>query len=57
MLITWTDSKDESEGEIDNKLMAFTRKYDSYNESSDEEMLAEELAETYRDLLTEWKET
>lgn len=36
--------------------MAFIGKYDSCSEFSDEEMSEEELAETYREFLTEWKE-
>lgn len=54
--ITWINSDDESEGEIANKVMTSTGKYDSCSESSDEEMSVEELAEKYRELLTEWKE-
>lgn len=37
--------------------MAFTRKYDSCSEYSDKDISAEELAETYRHFLTEWKES
>lgn len=37
--------------------MAFTVKYDSCSEASDKEMSVEELAEIYRELLTEWKES
>lgn len=37
--------------------MAFTRKYDTCSESSEENNLAEELTKTYRELLTEWKES
>lgn len=37
--------------------MAFTRKYDSYSESGDEDISTEELAETYRYFLIEWKES
>lgn len=32
--ITWYESDDSSEKEIENKVMEFTRKYDSYSESS-----------------------
>lgn len=46
--ITWCDSDDESEGEISNKLMAFTRKYESDSESSDQDISEEELVATYR---------
>lgn len=55
MSITWNDYDCEIEGETVNKVMTFTRKYDSCNESSDEEMLTEELAETYREALTKWR--
>lgn len=41
LLITWSD--DESEGEIANKMMAFTGKYDSCSESSDEDISVEGL--------------
>lgn len=51
MSITWSESDDE----LDNKQMAFTRKYDSYSESSDEKMSTKEFVETYREILTEWK--
>ena len=53
---TWFESDDESGREIVDKVLAFTVSYDYYSESSDEEMSVEELAETYRELLTEWKE-
>lgn len=35
--------------------MTFIRKYDSCSESSEENISAEELAETYKVMLTEWK--
>lgn len=38
-------------------MTAFTGKYDSCNEYSDEDISAEELVETYRHFLTEWKES
>lgn len=56
LLIPWYDSDDESEGEITNSVMAFTVKYDSYSESSDEDILEEGIDETYRLQLTQWKE-
>lgn len=43
MSITWSDFDDESEGEITIKVMAFTGKYESCNESSDEDISEEEL--------------
>lgn len=43
-------SDDESEGQTTKKVMAFTRKYESGSESSNEEIIDEELAETYKPL-------
>lgn len=56
MSITWFDYDDESERDIANKVMAFTRKYDFYSEFSDEDISEEELFDTYRLILTYWKE-
>lgn len=36
--------------------MDFTGKYDSCSESSDKEMSAKELVETYGEFLAKWKE-
>lgn len=36
--------------------MAFTEKYDSGSDSSDEEMTDKKFAKTYKLLLTQWKE-
>lgn len=55
--ITWPESDDERKGEIANKVMAFIEKYDFCSECSDDEMLVEELAKTYREFLFEWKES
>lgn len=49
-------TRSESNDETTNELMDFTEKYDSCSESSDEEMSAEDLTETYKGFLTEWKE-
>lgn len=57
LFLIWSKSDDESEDEIANKVMAFTRKYDFCSEASDEDMSVEELAEIYRELLTKWKES
>lgn len=56
-LITWYVSDNESEGEIANKVMNFTGKYDSCSKSSDKDISKEEVAETYKLLLTRWKES
>jgi hypothetical protein len=55
--ISWTDSDDESEGEITNKVTAFTGKYETSSDTSDEDLTVEEMVEAYRLLLTKWKET
>lgn len=57
MSFTWPKYDDESEGEVDDKVLVFIGKYDSCSESSEEEMLVEELVETYREILIEWKES
>lgn len=41
--ITWSNSDDESEGQITNKVMAFIEKYDSCSESNDEDISTEQL--------------
>lgn len=56
MSITQSDSNDESEEEIDNIVMAFTGKFEHGSESSDEEIIDEELAKTYKILYNQWKE-
>lgn len=38
MIITWYESDDESEEETANKVMAFTGKYESEEDPSDEDM-------------------
>lgn len=45
----------EYNDETTNRVISFIGKYVSCSEPSDEEMSAEDLAETYRELLTEWK--
>lgn len=52
---TWSESDVESEWEITNKMMTFTGKYDSCSDTINEEISVEELAEIYRELLTEWE--
>lgn len=39
------------------KVMTFIGKYDSFSESSDENVSTEKLVETYRHFLTEWKKS
>lgn len=36
-------------------MMTFIGRYNSCSESSEEDILAEELYKTYRELLTEWR--
>lgn len=56
MTITWSEFDDESEEESANKVIAFTRKYESGEESSDEDMSEEKLVATFRFLHAKWKE-
>lgn len=56
MTITWSESDDESNGEISSKLMAFTRKYEYEEEFSDEDMYEEDLVETFILMHTRWKD-
>lgn len=54
--ITWFESNDESEEETTKKIMAFTRKYESEEDYSDEEMTGEELTARFRLLHNKWEE-
>lgn len=56
LYITWSNSDNESEGEYVNIVMAYSRKYKAKSESSNEDMMNEELASTYRLLLNKWEE-
>ncbi|MCH89303.1 gag-pol polyprotein [Trifolium medium] len=53
IMITWSDSNEDEE-ETTNRVRAFTRKYETDN-SSDEDLAEEELAETYRMMATKWE--
>ncbi|MCH93674.1 hypothetical protein A2U01_0014626 [Trifolium medium] len=46
MTASWSDS-DEEEGEIANKVRAFSGKFDT-NSTSGEDLIEEELVETYK---------
>lgn len=54
--ISWYEFNNESDGQGDNNVIAFTHKYYSCSESGDEDMFAIEVAKTYRKLLIEWKD-
>lgn len=57
MSITWSYYDDESEEQITNKMMTFIGKSESGTEYSHEEITNEELAETYKFLYNQWKES
>lgn len=56
MTITWSESDNESEGETDNNVMTFTRKYEYEEDSCDEDMTKKELIAKLRLLYTKWDE-
>lgn len=55
--ITWYEFDGESEKEITIRVMTFTGKLDFCSETSNKEMSVEELAEIYREILIEWKDS
>lgn len=57
MSVTWSDFEDESKEETTNKVMSFIGKFESGNDSSDEDITDEELVETYKPLYSQWKES
>jgi hypothetical protein len=56
MSITWSDSDEKNKGETTNKVIAFTDKYETSSNTSNEDLIDEELAEPYRILVTKWEE-
>src|ERR1044072_6501380 len=58
MVVTWSDddSEDDSEDVTANVVKALTVRADVEEDSSDEEMNDEELADTYKLMYTKWKE-
>lgn len=57
LFVAWPESDDESKGEGSNKVKDFTGKYDSSSESDEEVLTEGKLAESFRILLTKWKES
>lgn len=55
MSVTWSKSDDECEEETTNKVMAFNGKYESEEDSSDEDMIKEELVAIFRLLHNKWE--
>ncbi|PNX91142.1 hypothetical protein L195_g047271, partial [Trifolium pratense] len=53
MEITLSDSENENEEEAANK--AFTRKYETSSNASEEDSLYEDLAEAHKHLTTKWE--
>lgn len=56
MLVTWSDSDDESERETTNRVMDFNGKHVPECESSDDNVYDKELASTYKLIYTKWEE-
>ncbi|MCI00761.1 hypothetical protein A2U01_0021783 [Trifolium medium] len=56
MSITWSKSDVEDEEKKENKIKAFTGKYETSSDTSYEDAFDEDLTETYKHLLSRWEE-
>lgn len=55
MITTWSDDESDDD-EVSNRVQAFTTRYESGEDSSDDEISEEEVAETYKLLYVKWEE-